>query len=87
MYKESKKQEQAGHDFTFHRLGNSGKIVVSNSLSYTMAEYDEKTGLTRWQRVVPAAQREKIQHSLLANYPIQVERSTAKVKTRRAVAA
>ena len=76
MHKESKTQEQAGHDFTFHRLGTPGKIVVSNSLSYTMAEYDEKTGLTRWQRVVPAAQRERIQNWLLANYPIQVELST-----------
>ena len=70
------KQEWAEPGFNFHRLGTPGKIVVSNSLSYTMAEYDEKTGLTRWQRVVPAAQRERIQNWLLANYPIQVELST-----------
>ncbi len=67
------KKDQSEFNFNFHRRGNNGPIIVSNSLSYTMAEYDENTGLTKWHRVVPAAQREKIQVWLVAQYPVKVE--------------
>ena len=80
------KQAQAEQNFSFHRHGNNGRVIVSNNLSYTMAEYDEYTGLTRWQRVVPAAQREKVQIFLLAQYPLRVQPVATKSKTRRAVA-
>jgi hypothetical protein len=43
------------------------------NLRYRMAEYDETTGVTRWTRVVPAAQRENVQQWLLKNYPAVVE--------------
>jgi hypothetical protein len=80
------KQAQAEQNFSFHRHGNNGRVIVSNNLSYTMAEYDEYTGLTRWQRVVPAAQREKVQIFLLTQYPLKVQPAATNSKTRRAVA-
>jgi transposase len=43
------------------------------NLRYTMTEYDETTGVTRWTRVVPAAQREHVQQWLLKNYPVVIE--------------
>jgi hypothetical protein len=79
-------QVQSEQNFNFRRV--KGLVLVSNSLSYTMAEYDDNTGLTRWQRVVPAAQREKVQIWLLANYPVKIERSApARPKTQSAAAA
>jgi hypothetical protein len=82
----TKKNDQSDFNFNFHR--NNGRIIVSNSLSYTMAEYDENTGLTRWHRVVPAAQREKIQVWLLAQYPVKVEPPEITTKSKaRALAA
>lgn len=66
------------HNFNFHRRGSTGQIIVSNNMSYTMAEYSELTGLTRWHRVVPIAQREKVQNWLLIQYPVKIETATAK---------
>jgi hypothetical protein len=77
------KIEQLEQNFNFRRV--NGRVIVSNALSYTMAEYSEETGLTRWQRVVPAAQREKVQIFLLANYPIKI--APAPVGRRKAHAA
>jgi hypothetical protein len=78
------KQEHTEQNFSFHRKGENGRVIVSNSLSYTMAEYDEFTGLTRWHRVVPAAQREKIQLWLLDQYPMKVAVAAVKNQKRRA---
>jgi len=81
------KQEPTEQNFSFHRKGDNGRIVVLNNLSYTMAEYDEFTGLTRWHRVVPAAQREKIQLWLLAQYPVKGAVVAAKSQKRGKAAA
>jgi hypothetical protein len=81
------KQEHTEQNFSFHRKGDNGRIIVLNNLSYTMAEYDEFTGLTRWHRVVPAAQREKIQLWLLAQYPVKVPALATKSRSRRGAAA
>jgi hypothetical protein len=80
------KQEHTEQNFSFLRKGENGRVIVTNSLSYKMAEYDESTGLTRWHRVVPVAQREKIQHWLLAQYPVKVAVVAAKSQKRRRVA-
>jgi hypothetical protein len=80
------KQAQPEQNFSFRRHGNNGRVIISNNLSYTMAEYNEYTGLTRWQRVVPAAQREKVQIFLLAQYPVIVQPVAMKSKARHAVA-
>lgn len=67
------KAEQAPQSFHFQKKSNTSKVTVLNSLSYVMAEYDETTGVTRWTRVVPAAQRENVQKWLLTNYPVVVQ--------------
>jgi hypothetical protein len=36
-----------------------------------MAEYSERTGVVKWQRVVVTAQREKIEKWLGDHYPAQ----------------
>ena len=64
------KQEQPEQNFSFRRRGINGQVIVSNNLSYSMAEYNEHTGVTRWQRVVPAHQREKVQKFLSEQYPV-----------------
>ena len=81
------KQAPAEQNFSFHRKGDNGLVVVGNNLGYTMAEYDELTGLTRWHRVVPAAQREKIQLWLLAQYPMKTAVVAAKSQKRGRTAA
>jgi hypothetical protein len=78
--------QQADQQFSF-RQGNHGRIIVTNSGSYTMAEYDEYTGLTRWTRVVSAPQREKVQKFLAEQYPMKSAPVAGKTKARRTVAA
>ena len=48
-----------------------GSIQVLNEGSYVMAEYSERTGVVKWQRVVVAAQREKIEKWLGDHYPVR----------------
>jgi hypothetical protein len=67
------KPDQALQQFHFQRSDSTSRVTVFNNLCYTMAEYDETTGVTRWTRVVPAAQRESVQQWLLRNYPVVVE--------------
>jgi hypothetical protein len=80
------KQEHPEQNFSFHRRGINGQVVVSNNLSYSMAEYNEHTGVTRWQRVVPATQREKVQKFLSEQYPVITAPATNR-NSRRAKAA
>ena len=67
------KVQQAAQQFHFQKSGGTSRVTVLNNLSYVMAEYDETTGVTRWSRVVPAAQRENVQQWLLKNYPVVIE--------------
>ena len=76
------KEHLPEHDFRFYRRGNTGRIAVSNNLGYTMAEYDEKMGLTAWHRLVPAGKREEVEKWLLANYPIKADAPVVKPKSR-----
>ena len=57
--------------FRFRRTKTDGLIEVLNEGSYVMAEYSERTGVVKWQRVVHAAQREKIEEWLGDHYPAQ----------------
>ena len=41
-----------------------------NEGSYVMAEYSERTGVVKWQRVVLASQREQIEKWLGDHYPV-----------------
>jgi len=44
---------------------------VLNEGSYVMAEYSERTGTVKWQRVVLATQKEMIEKWLGQHYPVQ----------------
>jgi hypothetical protein len=66
-----KKEHSAPPSFTFKRTKVDGSIQVLNEGSYVMAEYSERTGVVKWQRVVVTAQREKIEKWLGDHYPAQ----------------
>jgi hypothetical protein len=38
-----------------------------------MAEYNERTGVVKWQRVVLASQRDQIEKWLGENYPVEAK--------------
>ena len=57
--------------YHFKRTKTDGLIHVLNEGSYVMAEYSERTGVVRWQRVVLATQKEKIERWLGEHYPVQ----------------
>ena len=57
-----------------------GLIEVLNEGLYVMAEYNERTGVVKWQRVVLASQREQIEKWLGEQYPVQAE---TQLKARR----
>ena len=58
--------------FHFKRRKPNGPIEVLNEGYYVLAEYSERTGVVRWQRVVHAAHKEKIEKWLGDHYPVQV---------------
>lgn len=60
--------------FRFKRAKPDGLIEVLNEGSYLMAEYSEYTGVVKWQRIVAAGQREKIERWLAEHYPAQRRR-------------
>ena len=62
--------------FHFKRAKTDGIIEVLNEGSYLMAEYSERTGVLQWQRVVLAAQKEKIEKWLGEHYPVQNRTTT-----------
>jgi len=47
-----------------------GVINVFNHRSYLMAEYNRRSGLVAWKRIVLATQRAHIESWLLEHYPI-----------------
>ena len=65
-------QHPALPSFRFRRASTDGLIEVLNEGSYLMAEYSERTGVVKWQRIVAAAQREKIEKWLDEHYPADV---------------
>jgi hypothetical protein len=67
--------------YHFKRAKTDGLIQVLNEGSYVMAEYSERTGIVRWQRVVLATQREKIEKWLSEHYPVQSAASAATATT------
>jgi hypothetical protein len=70
--------------YHFRRSRDDGFIEVLNEGFYVMAEYSERTGEVKWQRVVLASQRERIEEWLGEHYPIQTR---TQLDARRQVAA
>ena len=56
--------------YQFKRSGHR-RIEVLNESSYVLAEYSERTGAVKWQRVVLASQREMIEKWLGEHYPVE----------------
>ena len=65
------------------RLKPNAIISVFTGNSYVVAEYDQRTGNIRWQRVVNASQKEGIGHWLREHFPIKVEKPAEPVRTPR----
>ena len=55
------------------RVRQDGIISVLTGNSYVVAEYDERTGGIRWQRVVNASQKEGIHKWLRDHFPVKIE--------------
>ena len=53
------------------RFRAEGPISVLTTTQYVVAEYDEKTGDIRWQRVVNASQKEGIHSWLREHFPVK----------------
>lgn len=65
----SKNYSTAVRSYRFQRAKAPGIIEVLNENSYVMAEYSERTGSVKWQRMVLASQREQIEKWLEDHYP------------------
>jgi hypothetical protein len=65
------KHQAALSSYHFQRAKTQGIIRVLNEGSYVMAEYSERTGTVKWQRVVLATQKEMIERWLGQHYPVQ----------------
>ncbi|HEY6345464.1 MAG TPA: hypothetical protein VIY49_28540 [Bryobacteraceae bacterium] len=64
-----KDYKTALRSYRFQRARTPGIIEVLNENSYVMAEYSERTGSVKWQRLVLASQREQIEKWLGEHYP------------------
>ena len=51
------------------RFRTDGPISVLTTTQYVVAEYDERTGDIRWQRVVNASQKDGIHNWLREDFP------------------
>ena len=65
----SEKYKTAIRSYRFQRARTPGVIEVLNENSYVMAEYSERTGSLKWQRMVLASQRAQIEKWLEDHYP------------------
>jgi len=65
----AKDYKTAFHSYRFQRSKSPGIIEVLNENSYVMAEYSERTGSLKWQRLVLASQRDQIEKWLGDHYP------------------
>jgi|GEM_PF-802109 len=79
------KHHVALSSYHFQRSKTHGIINVLNEGSYVMAEYSERTGTVKWQRVVLATQKEMIEKWLGQHYPAHPLPEPAPVAKRREV--
>ncbi len=69
------------------RVRPDSVVSVLTGNSYVVAEYDERTGDIRWQRVVNASQKEGIYNWLREHFPVKATVPAAKAPVRRVRAA
>jgi hypothetical protein len=65
------KHHAAPSAFQFRRAAPD-VIQVFNEGSYLMAEYSERTGAVKWQRVLVASQKEHVERWLREHYPVRI---------------
>ena len=65
----TKNYKTAPRSYRFQRARAPGIIEVLDENSYVMAEYSERTGTVKWQRMVLASQREQVEKWLADHYP------------------
>ena len=67
------------HEMNHHTIDRSfysehprvhGPVRVFNSNHYLMAEYCIKTGIAKWQRVIPVIERDLVEKWLGSHYPV-----------------
>ena len=59
------------------RAKQDGLILILNAGEYLMAEYNERTGETKYQRVVPVPQRDAIERWLGHHFPAKKAKASA----------
>ncbi len=64
------KYKTAPRSYRFQRAQSPGLIEVLNENLYVMAEYSERTGSTKWRRMVAASERDQIENWLRDHYPM-----------------
>jgi hypothetical protein len=77
MWKDMPNHQAVLSTFQFKR--SADVIRVFNENSYLMAEYSERTGTVKWQRVLIASQREVIERWLRERYPAPTQETKAPV--------
>ena len=61
-------------EFHFTRPIPDGPVKVFNEKSYFMGEYNQRTGIVAWHRVLLAAQKAHVESWLLQHYPVSAGR-------------
>lgn len=62
------------------RVRPDSVVSVLTGNSYVVAEYDQRTGDIRWQRVVNASQKEGIYNWLREHFPVKTAPAPVNVK-------
>jgi hypothetical protein len=72
------KHQAAISSYHFRRANGTNSIIeILNEGSYVMAEYSERTGAVKWQRVVLASQKEILERCIRERYPVQTAAAAA----------
>jgi hypothetical protein len=82
-------RQQINDSYYCGRMRPDSVVSVLTGNSYVVAEYDERSGDIRWQRVVNASQKEGIYNWLREHFPVKVVAATpvvAKKGSRKAQA-
>ena len=62
-------RDQHSGSFQIKRSKQANLISIFNPNGYLMAQYNEKSGVTSWQRVVPAAQKLSLERQVTQQFP------------------
>ena len=63
------------------RAKQENLILIYNEDEYLMAEYSERSGVVKYQRLVPAPQKDVIERWLSQHFPVKTKPATAHAST------